>query len=194
VKIHSVHSRKKSKIEDVLEKGKVKYHLIFASNYYGALDLIDKGFKKYRDMDFFSKSQQPLIKFCDPKIEVKESAKELITFEERIIRLESELSTEIWDKNKKIIEFLYERPTQDYGCYAFVLENEFSVDRYPYLLKFLTENKIIGCRMKVAKNGFTGDFYYLIHPLLVDRNEYLFYDNKSFLFKNGEIFEFIKRF
>ncbi len=191
VKIHSVYSRKKSKIEDVLEKGKVKYHLIFASNYYGALDLIDKGFKKYRDMDFFSTSQQPLAKFCESKTKVEENAKELITFEERIIRLESELGTEIWVKNKEIIEFLYKKPTQDYGCYEFVLEKEFNVNNSPYLLKFLLDNDIIGCRTKVAKKGFMGDFYYLIHPLLVDRKEYLFYDDKSFIFKNGNFIQYI---
>lgn len=191
VKIHSVHSRKKSKVKDVFEKGTVKYHLIFASNYYGALDLIDKGFRKYRDMDFFSKSQQSLSKYYEKENKINaENDKAPITIEKRIFILESELGVEIWQRNRDLIEFLYEKWTQDYGCYDFILEREFNVDKYHYLLKFLLDNDIIACRTKVAKNGYVGEFYYLIHPLLVDRNEYFFYGDKRYIFKNGEFIEY----
>lgn len=187
VKIHSVYSRKKGKKGNVIQKGTVKYHLIFASNYYGALDLIDRGFRKYREKDFFSKHQQSLTKYYEKMVENNvENNEKTITIHDRILSLERELEEEIWQKNKDIIEFLYEKWTQDYGCYDFVLKNQFHVNDYPYLLKFLLDKGIVAVRTKISKTGYIGDFYYLIHPFLVDRNEYLFYDKKHYLYKDGE--------
>ena len=185
VKIHSVHSRKKGKINDVLEKGTVKYNLIFVSNYPGALEIIDKGFKKYRDMEFYSRHQKSLKYFYESKSDKSKIHNETVSIKERIFILEESLGIELFNKNKEIIEFLYEKWTQDYGSYDFVIYRELEIDENHRYLKFLLDNNIIACRTKVSKKGFPGDYYYLIHPILVDRNEYFFYDDKSYLYSNG---------
>lgn len=61
-----MHSRKKDKDEYLKKRGKLKYFLIFASNYQPALDIIDAKFKEYRDKKFYTKlpkTQKTLTEF-----------------------------------------------------------------------------------------------------------------------------------
>lgn len=192
VKVHPIHSRKKRKEAHLRDKGKIKYFLIFASNYHGALDIIDIPFKKSREVKVFStppKDQQTLHKWgLNIKKRNNLTTNGEITIEEKIKRLEEELGTNFYSKNKEIIEFLYGQKHYDYGCPDFVLFNEFNIDQYTYL-PFLLDNNIIGKRKKRSKSGNVNNYYYLIHPILVDRREYLFLKDKVYEFKDGDFKE-----
>ncbi len=84
---------------------------------------------------------------------------------------------------------MYEKKNYDYGCYDFILFEEIKIDENHYNIQFLLDNNIIAIRNKIAKSGFPGKYYYLYHPTLVDRREYLFYDDKVFLFENKKLKE-----
>ncbi len=92
--------------------------------------------------------------------------------------------------SENIIKFLYERKNYDYGCYNFALFKKFEIDPNNPTLLFLLNKKIIGIRKKIAKSGTINWYYYLTHPVLVDRGEYLFFNDKVFKYKNNKFHEF----
>lgn len=193
VKIHSIYTRTSTKHKTIKGRGKVKYFLIFASNYHGALDIIDIKFKEYRDTKVYipdSENQTRIDHFLSIKTKKKNLKKfESNQFSDKIKILENELGKELFFKNKQIITFLYEKKNYDYGCYDFILFEEIKIDENHYTIQFLLDNNIIAIRNKIAKSGFPGKYYYLYHPTLVDRREYLFYDDKVFLFENKKLKE-----
>lgn len=186
VKIHSVYTRKKNRKTNILERGSLKYFLIFASNYQGSLDIIDETFKIYRDKRIFANDQETLTKFFN---ESNPSTDNLIPFKDRIKSLEKDIG-EIYSINKKIIKFLYYRKNYDYGCYEFALFKKFKIDNDHYSINFLLKNEIISVRKRMAKTGHVGNYYYIVHPKLIDRNEYLFLDDKTYLIEKGKLIEF----
>lgn len=194
VKIHPVYERVKTKSKYYMKRGTVKYFIIFASNYYEALDIIDEKFKEYRNMKLFSLKpvvQKSLSEYFPSKLEKSISnEKEILDMQERIDLLEKELNIELFTINKNIIDFLYKRKNYDYGCFDFALHNEFNISRYHYSINFLITNGIVKTRTRIARSGYIGEYYYLFHPQLVDRGEYLFFEDKIYSFKNGEIVEF----
>jgi three-Cys-motif partner protein len=194
VKIHPVHARKNTKDEYIKEKGAVKYFLIFASNYRDALDIIDEKFKKYRDQKIFPTlpaSQETLLKWSPSIHKNKQQDYSTSTcLSERIREIEIELGDELYEKNKNIIKFLYERKNYDYGCFSFALHNRFEIDEGHYTIRFLIDNEIVSVRKKTAKKGFQGNYYYLSHPKLVDRAEYLFYNDTVYKFDNNHFTKF----
>ena len=194
VKIHPVFERIKTKSKNIMKRGTVKYFIIFASNYYEALDIIDEKFKEYRDMKLFSIGplvQKSLSEYfsSDPE-KTTPNEEEILDIQERIYLLEKELDIELFKVNKDIIEFLYERKNYDYGCYDFALHNEFKISLNHYSINYLINYGIIKTRIRIARSGYTGNYYYLVHPQLVDRREYLFFENKIYSFENGEPIEF----
>jgi len=193
VKIHSIYTRKSTKHKTIKGKGKVKYFLIFASNYHGALNIIDIKFKEYRDKNVYT-TGSGYQRTLDPFLSIKTKKKNLKKIEssqlcDKIKILENELGKELFPKNKQVITFLYEKKNYDYGCYDFILFEEFKIEENHYAVQFLLENNIIAIRDKIAKSGFPGKYYYLCHPTLVDRGEYLFYDDRVFLVENEELKE-----
>jgi len=193
VKIHSVHSRKKDKDEYLKKRGKLKYFLIFASNYQPALDIIDAKFKEYRDKKFYTllpKTQKTLTEFI-PGLTNKSKYpfERLPNIKDKIKQLELELGIQFFKVSKKIIKFLYYRKNYDYGCFDFGLFNEFDINENKYL-PYLKEKNVIDIRLKKSKKDYIGNYYYLCHPILVDRNDYLFFDEKRFLFDKGNLKRF----
>jgi three-Cys-motif partner protein len=189
VKIHSVFSRKKTKQNHIKIRGKVKYFLIFASNYQPALEIIDKPFEKYRNKMIFSdlpKSQTYLSDFVsntNKKLKVKKKPK--ISIDDKINNLEQKLGIEFFDKSREIIRFLGERKNFDFGCFDFVLFNKFDIVEDSYI-PFLIENEILNIRQKKSWRGNILNYYYLCHPILVDRNDYLILDEKKYLVQEGD--------
>jgi len=193
VRIHPVYARRSKKGKIVKEKGKVKYFLIFATNYRGAINIIDNKFKEFRETKLFinrPENQTTIDDFLSIKTKYKNSEEiNHLELSDMIKSLENELGTELFSINKQIITFLYEKKNYDYGCYDFKLFEKFDIYKNHYSLKFLLENNIIDIRDKIAKSNFQGKYYYLCHPTLVDRGEYLFYGDKVFLVENEELKE-----
>lgn len=193
VKIHDVFRRKKSKEIHYKERGKVVYSLIFASNYYDALDIIDIKFKQYRDTKIYSSlppGQRDLSKFVKIKTTIKPISKsEKININKKIKNLEDELGDNLYTKSKEIIKFLYGRKNYDYGCYDFFLYKKLKVNKSTYI-PYLLKKNIIQVRKKTSKKGNVGNYYYLSHPRLVDRGEYLFFNDKRYFFAEGRFKEF----
>lgn len=193
VKIHDVFRRKKSKDIHYQERGKIVYSLIFASNYYDALDIIDIKFKQYRDTKIYSslpRGQKDLSEFIQLKSKKQTIKKsEIINIDKKIKNLEEELGDNLFSKSKEIIKFLYRRKNYDYGCFDFVLFNKFKINKSSYIPYFLKKN-IIQVRNKKSKSGLVGKYYYLSHPRLIDRGEYLFFNDKRYFFTEGRFKEF----
>ena len=193
VKIHSVYSRKKGKQEHFKIKGKVKYLLIFATNYQPALKIIDKKFKEYRDKKIFSilpTTQKDLSKYIPNPSGITRIEKRIkVTIDSKIKTLEFDLGMNLYDKTKAIIKYLYERKHYDYGAFDFALCKAIGIDENSYI-PFLIENKILGVRKKRSWSGYEGNYYYICHPRLVDRNEYLFFNEERYLFQKGKFVEF----
>lgn len=193
VKIHSVYSRKKSKNTHFKIRGKVKYFLIFATNYQPAIKIIDKKFKEYRDKEIFltnPNTQTNLVKYLSNSNKNEKIKKKIkMSLEDKIKYLEHELGDDLYDKTNEIIKYLYYRKHYDYGAFDFALFNRFKIsdDRYiPYLL----EKNILGVRRKKSWGGYEGNYYFLCHPILIDRNEYLFFNEERYLFRKGKFVEF----
>ncbi len=193
VKIHPVHSRKKGKKNHFKVRGKVKYFLIFATNYQPALKIIDKKFKEYRDMKIFltlPKTQKNLRMYIPKPIkETKVQNKIKITINDKIKNLENELGMKLYDKTKDIIKYLYGRKHYDYGAFDFALFKTFEIDESRYI-PFMIEHKILGVREKKAWKGYEGNYYYICHSRLVDKNNYLFFNEKRFLVQKGNFIEY----
>lgn len=193
VKIHDVYRRKKSKEIHYQERGKVVYSLIFASNYYDALDIIDVKFKQYRETQVYStlpQGQKTLSEFIPTKQnkKTKESV-ERINIDAKIKKLEEDLGDKLYIKSKEIIKFLYGRKSYDYSCVDFALYDEFNIDEDTYI-PYLLRNNIIKVRYRRSRKGIVGKYYYLSHSRLVDRGEYLFFNDKRYIFQEGQFKEF----
>ncbi len=192
VKVHPIHYRKKRKELHLKDKGKIKYFIIFASNYYEALNIIDRPFKESRDAKIFTSippTQQTLSNWV-PQDMTPPFKKEYraIDIKDKITRLEVEIGENFFEKSKEIIKYLCRQKSQDYGCPDFALCNQFEIDEECYL-PYLMEKKILNRRIKESKAGNIFNYYYLIHPLLVDRSEYLFLNDKVFEYKTGKFIE-----
>ncbi len=194
IKIHPIYHHKKTKQKFFAKRGMVKYFIIFATNYEPALDIIDVKFREQQDTKVYldlPKNQKTLSEYLDIKIErktIKNSIK--LTINDKINNLELDLGIRFFKKTKDIIKYLYSRKNYDYGTFDFDIFNRFDINESKYL-PFLIENKIIEVRLKKAKNGlFTGNFYYLCHPRLVDRKNYIFFNDKKYIFENGQLIEF----
>lgn len=192
VKVHPIHARKKRKEPHLKDKGKIKYFIIFASNYYEALNIIDRPFKESREAKIFTsvpRTQHTLSNWVPKDITptIKKVDK-IIDINDKIKRLETEIGDKIFKKSKEIIKFLYRQKNQDYGCPAFALCKQFEIDEGCYL-PYLMEKKLIKKRIKESKSRNVFNYYYLVHPILVDRGEYLFLNDKIFEYKKEEFIE-----
>jgi len=195
VKIHPVHARKKTKDKYVKQKGTVKYFLIFASNYRDALDIIEVKFKEYRDQKTFAtlpKAQTSLTQWAPSLPSSKSSEKtNKISLADRIKAVEADLGSNLFKKNKDIIKYLYRRKNYDYGTFFFELHKKFEIDEQHYSVNYLLDNNILDIRIKNSKTSdFQDNYYYLCHPKLVDRSEYLFYNDTIYKFENKQFTKF----
>lgn len=188
VKVHPIHYRKKRKEPHLKDKGKIMYFLIFASNYYEALNIIDKPFKESREAKIFCNLPKGQKTFSDwgislKEIKVKDSTRR-ININEKIKRLEEELGENLFQKTKSIIKYLYNEKSHDFGCPDYVLFDEFKINEDIYI-PYLKRNHIIDVRIKRTKKGNIINYYFLTHHILVDRSEYLFLNNEVFTHQNS---------
>lgn len=195
VKIHPVHARRKTKDKYVKEKGTVKYFLIFASNYRDALDIIDVKFKQYREQKIFAtlpKDQTSLAQWAPSLPSSKSNEKTTkISLADRIKAVETDLGSNLFKINKDIIKYLYQRKNYDYGTFFFDLHKKFEIDENHYSVQYLLDKNILDIRVKNAKSSdFQDNYYYLSHPKLVDRSEYLFYNDTVYKFENDQFTKF----
>lgn len=191
ISIHPVHYRKKSGTPNVRYKGKTKYFLIFATNYREAYEIIDYKFCESRGIEIFRKGpdpQQSILKWChEEKINqiVKEDKHH--TIEDKIELLKKELNIELYSNNELIIKHLYRRKNYDYGNFEIYIHKDSGIKQDKCSLTFLKDNNIIDVKSKRSKKtGTVFKFWYLIHPILVDRSEYLFIDGIKYKFCNEE--------
>lgn len=195
VKIHPVHARRKTKDKYIKEKGTVKYFLIFASNYRDALNIIDVKFKQYREQKVFATlpKDQTSLEHWAPSLPSSESQtiKSKILIADRIKAVETDLGSNLFKINKEIIKYLYRRKNHDYGTFLFDLHKKFEIDDHHYSLQYLLDKHILNVREKNAKSSdFQDKYYYLCHPKLVDRSEYLFYNDTIYKFENDQFIKF----
>jgi three-Cys-motif partner protein len=189
ISIHPVHYRKKSGTPNVRYKGKIKYFLVFATNYREAYEIIDYKFCESRGIEVFIKGpdpQQSILKWChEEKVNqiVKEDKHQ--TIEDKIELLQKELNIELYSNNELIIKHLYRRKNYDYGNFEIYIHKDSGIKQDRYSLTFLKDNNIIDVKSKRSKKtGTVFKFWYLIHPILVDRSEYLFIDGIKYRFCN----------
>ena len=95
----------------------------------------------------------------------------------------------LYDKTKDIIKYLYGRKHFDCGAFDFALFNTFKIDESRYI-PFMIEHKILGVREKKSWSGYEWKYYYICHPRIVDRNNYLFFNEKRYLVQKGNFTEF----
>lgn len=187
--IHPIYARVKTKEKGIKRRGKIVYYLIFTSNYIDAPKIIGKKFKEYINKKYYlPKSQVDLSKFLGKTTPIKSPTKR-ITINNKIKNLQNELKAKLSNNSIAILKFLYRRRSQDYGCFDFVLYNEFNIDEFDSELNFLLNNDILKERERRFKSGGVGKYYYLFHRKLVNRNDYLYFNEKVFLFKNGKYIE-----
>lgn len=187
VMIHPIYERIKDKKSDGKKRGKVKYFLIFLSNYREAPKIIGKKFKEFSEKKYYPPGKQTnLLSFTKAKNFKNISEKKLrITINHKIKNLETKLNKKFNNKQKAIIKFLYKQKTQDFGCYDFRIKETFKLNENDADLNFLIEKNIITSRKKIDKKGIVWNFYYLIHSLLVERREFIYYKGKFMEFENG---------
>ena len=191
ISIHPVHNRKKSKTSNLRYKGKVKYFLFFATNYQEAYEIIDYKFNESRGVEIFREGpdpQQSILKWCRKQDNNKPiiQQEKYLTIDEKIELLEKELNIELYDNNKVIIKQLYRRKNYDYGIFEIYLYREFGIKEPKSSLGFLKGFNIIDVKKKrTKKTGKVFKFWYLTHPLLVDRSQYLFLNGIKHKFSNN---------
>ena len=99
--------------------------------------------------------------------------------------LEKELNIELYANNKVIIKQLYRRKNYDYGIFEIFLYQEFSLKEAESSLDYLKGFNIIDVRNKrTKKTGKVFKYWYLTHPLLVDRSQYLFLNGIKYKFSD----------
>ncbi len=195
VKIHPVHARKKTKDVYIKEKGTVKYFLIFVSNYRDALDIIDVKFKEYREQKIYAslpKTQSSLQQWipCTTPSNLT-NKRSTMSIEDKIKAVETELGSNLYTINKEIIKYLYQRKNFDYGTFSFDLHNKFGIDEHHYSIQYLLNNNILDKRIKNSKTSdYQDNYYYLTHSKLVDRSEYLFYNDMVYKFESNQFIKF----
>ncbi len=187
--IHPIYARVKIKEKWFKKRGKIVYYLIFTSNYIDAPKIIGNKFKEYINKKYYlPKNQGDLSKFLGKTTLIKSSTKR-ITINDKIKNLQNELKAKLSNNSIAILKFLYRRRSQDYGCFDFALYKEFNIDEFDSELNFLLNNNILKERERRFKSGGVGKYYYLFHRKLVNRNDYLYFNEKIFLFKNGKYIE-----
>ena len=194
ISIHPVHYRKKSETPNIKYKGKVKYFLILATNYREAYEIIDYKFIESRGVKIFREGtqiQHSILEWCpkkDENMHIIQQEKPL-TIDEKIELLEKELNIELDENNKLIIKHLYHRKSYDYGNYERFICIDSGIEKDQFSLIYLKDNNIIDVKKRRAKSsGRLHNFWYLTHPFLVDRNQYLFLNGLKYKFSNN-IFE-----
>ncbi|MFW9873537.1 MAG: three-Cys-motif partner protein TcmP [Candidatus Thorarchaeota archaeon] len=192
ISIHPVHYRKKSGLTNVQYRGKIKYFLIFATNYREAYEIIDYKFCESRGIEVFRKGQDPqqsILKWCNIEKENAQIAKNVKhqTIEDKIDLLKKELDIELYPNNELIIKHLYRRGNYDYGNFEIYIQKDTGIKKDEFSLSFLKDNNIIDEKPKRSKKtGTILKFWYLTHPLLVDRSEYMFIDGIKYRFCNDK--------
>lgn len=181
IRIHSVRYRIKSETEDILLPGESVYYLIFASNHPKAPKIINKKFDEYISKYFYSKTQTSIFRFVNNKD--KKIIQRILTINEKLRNINLILN----EKKKNIIKYLYRQKNHDFGCFDCILFNKLQIKDDDKDLSQLTQEKIIEKIYRRSKKGNLMSFYRLIHPKLVNRNDYLFFDKKIYLHKNGKL-------
>ena len=109
-----------------------------------------------------------------------------LTIDEKIELLEKELNIELYDNNKVIIKQLYRRKNYDYGIFEIFLYKEFGIKEAESSIGYLKGFNIIDVKKKrTKKTGKVLKYWYLTHPLLVDRSQYLFLNGIKYKFSNN---------
>lgn len=185
IMIHPIDNRvKHHKIKDIKKRGKLKYFLIFATNYQGATEILQKKIEESSKRQYYlGTSQTNLLDYCKsptPSIQANNTPKvKKNTINHKLDLLQSELGIRLTQLQKKIIIFLYKEKNHDYGCNDFVLlQKKFRIDKSNIELQNLLSNKIIKIRPKYDKKGVLWDYYYL--NKLVDRREFIYYKQKFY--------------
>ncbi len=181
ISIHSVRHRNKSDIKDILLPGDNFYYLIFASNHPKAPEIINKKFEEYINKPFYSKTQTSLNKFIYG--EKRAPIQRTLTIHEKLRNLNVNLNK----IEKDIIKYLYQQKNYDFGCYEFLLLRKLKLEKSDKALTHLIEEKIIQKINRRSKKGKNMKFYRLIHPKLVNRNNYLYFDKRIFLIEDGKL-------
>ncbi len=191
ISIHPIHYRKKSGTPNVKYKGKVKYFLFFATNYREAYEIIDYKFNESRGVEIFREgldTQPSILNWCKEEDDNKPiiQQEKPLTIDKKIELLENELNIELYENNKLIIKHLYRRKNYDYGIFEIFLYREFIIKEAECSLSYLKGFGIIDVKKKRAKKtGNVFKYWYLTHPLLVDRFQYLFLNGIKYKFSNN---------
>lgn len=181
VSIHSVRHRVKSEMKDILKPGENYYYLIFASNHPKAPEIINRKFDEYINKCFYSKTQTNLSKF------INEEKRELIQKTPTINEKLRSISINLTKNEKNIIKYLYNRKNHDFGCFEYFLLRELNIVKNDRGLANLIKKNIIDQIDRHSKKGNLMKFYRLIYPNLVNRNDYLYFDNRIFLHNDGKL-------
>ena len=140
-------------------------------------------FREYINKDYYLQGgQTSLEEFTGQKSEKKINSTPY-TINNKISDLEDKLKISFSELQKRMIKYLHNRPNYDYGCYEFAFLKELNCEKTNKELESLFEKKIIRVREKKSKAQVTYDFYYLSHPKLVNRNNYLYFKDEIFLYK-----------
>ncbi len=187
--IHPVHSRKQTSHKLYKERGEIIYYLIFVSNYYDAPKIIATKFREYINKEvYLPKSQSSLDKFVQIKKTSDKPIKKRITINDKIKNLENKLKRRLTTKQKNIIKKFYDKKSQDYGYFEFILSKEIGCEKTDKEFQLLIDLKIISTRQKKFRTSAgSGIYYYLDHNILVNRDNYLYFNENIFKFLNGKL-------
>lgn len=187
--IHPVYARVQTSRKQYKERGEIVYYLIFASNYYDAPKIIATKFREYINKEvYLPKSQPSLEKFIPIKKTSNKPIKKRITINDKIKNLENKLKRTLTLKQKNIIKQFYKRKSQDYGYFEFYLLKEIGCEKKNKEFQILIDLGIISMRQKEFRTSEgSGEYYYLDQIMLVNRENYLYFNKKIYKFLNGRL-------
>ncbi len=187
--IHPVYARLQTSHKLYKERGEIVYYLIFVSNYYDAPKIIATKFREYINKEvYLPKSQSSLDNFIQIKKTSDRSVKKRITINDKIKNLENKLKKRLTTKQKNIIKQFYKRKSQDYGYFEFILSKEIKCDKNNKEFQLLLDLGILSKRQKEFRASVgSGEYYYLDHNMLVNRDNYLYFNENIFKFLNGKL-------
>jgi len=177
ISIHAVRHRIKSDIKDILLSGENFYYLIFASNHPKAPKIINTKFYEFINKPFYSKTQKCLNEFINGEKRAPI---------QRTPKLRN-LSINLNNKERDIIKYLYQQRNYDFGCFEYLLLRDLKIKKNDRILAHLKEEKIIEKIDRRSKKGNLMKFYRLIHPKLINRNNYLYFDKRIFLIEDSKL-------
>ncbi|MBD3214691.1 MAG: three-Cys-motif partner protein TcmP [Candidatus Lokiarchaeota archaeon] len=189
--IHPVYARIQTNHRDWKKRGEIVYYIIFASNYHDAPNIISTKFKEYITKKIYlPKTQKNLDKYLQSKKKRLNTHHQRVTINIKIRRMEEHLQKRLTNTQKRIIKSFYKRKNQDYGCYEFYLLNEIGFGKDDKEFQELMKDGIIATRQKEFRtsNG-SGQYLYLKHKDLVNRQNFLFFNEKIYKFDTGELSE-----